>query len=137
VHVDNLFLSWEDAVTTYADALNTAHGAVCTPRSGRVTSVSTRSGVSAILDEEDKWATLFRWHSHVSGQHKYLCTTFGVRHVMLHALILPTPATWPGVEQINVHHVDGDTLNNRRFNLRYLTHSESVALGKERRRNDR
>lgn len=110
-------------------ALNEAVEAGHLPRSGRVTTISTRNGLVAVLDEEEAWATVGPWHTHKSGRNTYFCRSYSAEnHVTLHNHILPV---WPG-RRIDVDHIDGDSLNNRRANLHYLTHSENVARGMRR-----
>ena len=92
-----------------------------------------------MVDEEDDWLTSLSWHSHKSGRHTYLCTSMTSDfHVMLYVLLLPGAALLGnrGVA-IDVDHLDGDSLNNRRMNLRYLTHRDNIAAGFARLRRER
>ncbi len=117
--------------------LNMALDAAAEPRSGRVSTVATRTGTASTIDEEDaRWAQLVRWHSHRSGMNVYLCATYSPGlHVNLHGHMLP-PRPRSAGQRIDVTHADGDSLNNRRANLRYALHSTSVARGLARRTND-
>jgi len=115
--------------------LNMAVEAGLQARSGRVITVSTKAGVVSLLDEEDGWAASRAWHSHKSGRNLYLCTAYAPDlHVALHNHILPArPRTADPGGRVDVDHVDGDSLNNRRWNLRYATHGTNVAKGFEPR----
>lgn len=121
------------AVEAYVDVLNAAVEAGLAPRSGRCISLTTKHGMVALVDEEEQWATKVSWHTHQSGRNVYFCHGFGAsNHVMLHSIILRNMG-----RGIDGHHVDGDSLNNRRENLRYATHSDNVAAGFARTRRER
>lgn len=78
-------------------------------------------GHVAIVDASDAWVLRWKWHA--TGRAGRL---YASRHVprdddvpghrLLHRLLLDAP---PGLD---VDHVDGDTLNNRRGNLRVVAH---------------
>lgn len=110
-------------------SLNAAVEASLLPRSGRVTTITSSRGSTSVVDEEELWATGVSWHEHRSGKNIYLCHSYAsTTHVFLHNHILPArPRVGP--LSIDVDHVDGDSLNNRRQNLRYLSHSANVAKG--------
>jgi len=84
----------------------------------------------AIVDDEDyERASQHRWFAHrVNGSLTvYAKATKRRETIYLHRLILGA-----GHSQI-VDHVDGDGLNCRRLNLRFVSHSENVRLGYIRR----
>lgn len=105
------------------------------PRSGRPATMRASNGTTCLVDEEDlSWCLTRRWHTHKSGRNVYFCTSYSAGlHVSLHNHILVARPR-SGAATIDVHHRDGDSLNNRRQNLEYLPHSTNVSLG--RRRND-
>lgn len=111
--------------------LNSAVDAGLLPRSGRTITVTSSKGTVSVLDEEDQWATEIRWHEHRSGSNAYLCYSYtSSMHVFLHNHILPARPK-AGAMTIDVDHIDGDSLNNRRQNLRYLSHSENISKGRQ------
>lgn len=82
-------------------------------------------GVDAIVDDEDYMElSKYRWHARETPGGFYACRN--ARRVngkqvpiMMHSLLCPIPA---GME---VDHVDGNPLNNRRNNLRACTRSQN------------
>ncbi len=90
----------------------------------------------AIIDETDGFLLTYRWHLHRSGRNRYACRTVRVgrktAHVYMHHYLLPKLP-----RGIDVDHADGDGLNNRRGNLRYLLHGENVSQGFTRRQRRR
>lgn len=113
----------------YLLALKNAVTASQLPKSGRVTTLSTKRGVACVVDEEDEWATAMSWHTHRSGKNYYFCHSFDANtHVNLHNIMLPAHEK-RGPRTIDVHHIDGDSLNNRRSNLTYAAHSDNVTAG--------
>lgn len=119
------------SVETLIANLNAARAASSNP-SGRAMTLSTRAGIIATIDEEDQWATGLAWHAHTSGRNRYLCRSYGPDlHVSFHAHILPT---WRRSTLVDVAHIDGDSLNNRRSNLAYVMHSTNVAKGRRKPR---
>lgn len=127
------YLWMASGVTAYVLALNSAIEAGRLPASGRAMTLSTKKGEVCVIDEEDEWATRRKWHVHTSGKNRYFCTSFlSNLHVCLHSIILPPPPR--DVVRIDVHHVDGDSLNNRRQNLCYATHADNITAGFARRR---
>lgn len=68
-----------------------------------------------ILDEKDKWIlTKYKWNFN-----RYISVYINKKSVLLHHLILPFKKGY------YVDHINRNTLDNRRCNLRYLTPSES------------
>lgn len=74
-----------------------------------------------ILDEQD-WNLLspFKWSCVVpNGSHKYAVRMDGKQYVYMHRVIMEATST-----QL-VDHINGDTLDNRRSNLRFATKSQN------------
>lgn len=85
----------------------------------------TRGYVAIIDDEDAHWASK-HWHAVVTPQGKvYAASSFGgpkgarVRR-KLHQVIMNPPTG------LVVDHIDGDTMNNRRSNLRVVTNAVNV-----------
>lgn len=75
------------------------------------------NGQFAIVDDEDfDLVSRYKWHTMVgsSGNHQYAVTK-----VRMHRLIMDAP---PGYM---VDHINGDTLDNRKSNLRLCTNSQN------------
>lgn len=87
--------------------------------------VPLTQGKYAIVDEEDyPYVIRFRWIARQrgnSGVFEAAATIAeGVGTVLLHRFIL---GDWPEVE---IDHIDGDPLNNRRSNLRFCTRAQNA-----------
>ena len=100
-----------------------------------VGTVDISGGKVALVDPSDAvWLREYRWHIHRSGRNEYACRSFKengqVIHVYMHHHLLLKATT----REIDVHHVDGDSLNNQRENLRYVSHAENVTEGFARKR---
>lgn len=78
-------------------------------------------GLEAIVDDED-FAVLSRWKwtTFLSGRIPYAARKEGGRLVLMHRAINRTP------EHLMTDHIDGNTLNNRRSNLRDATPVQNV-----------
>lgn len=126
------------ASTEYVAVLNLALEATSAARSGRVLTLKAKNGTSCVIDEEDDWATMLKWHTHQSGRNIYFCHSFRPEmHAALHNLMLPASARNSGaINRVDVCHLDGDSLNNRRQNLRYGSHSDNVAAALTSRRRE-
>jgi len=89
---------------------------------GDVASLTLTRGYVAVVDAADvplvnggKWTALVSPKRHAV----YACRSVAGKMLLLHRLILAAP---PGVE---VDHIDGDGLNNRRANLRLCSHADN------------
>ena len=83
-------------------------------------------GRSAIVDAEDyDWLTEFRWHARRDGNTWYAGRSSlrgGKRpYTLMHRLIMDA------ADDIEVDHISGDGLDNRRVNLRVATKSQQQA----------
>ena len=86
--------------------------------------ITLTQGLEATLDDAD--AVLvgdYKWHAHRSGPDRraYAATWDGERIVLMHRMLMSPPI---GME---VDHVNGDGLDNRRANLRLATHRQNMA----------
>lgn len=82
----------------------------------------TRGYVAVVDDEDAARLADFAWHAQANGRGLvYAATDVGGRRLPMPNVILGLP------RRTLVDHVDGDTLNNRRANLRAATISENAA----------
>lgn len=79
-------------------------------------------GKVALVDDNDfAWLSQWKWSFHSGGYAYRLISENGRRKaVHMHRLIINAP------DGMDVDHVDGDGLNNRRSNLRIATRSENL-----------
>ncbi len=90
-------------------------------------SVPLTRGLFALVDEEDAQTVLsMTWHVWHGRRNRspYAATNFprpggGYRHLLLHRFVLREPAG-------AVDHINGDTLDNRRANLRVCTAEQNA-----------
>jgi hypothetical protein len=85
-------------------------------------------GLKAVIDDEDyPLVSGFKWRViSPRGGSSYAFTIRQKKHFLMHRLI-----TGAGTGQV-VDHIDHDTLNNRRENLRVCTHAENMRNSKIR-----
>lgn len=94
-------------------------------RAGEIALIPLPDGLFAVIDADDiELVSPFSWRSRRSRSVRYVVSNLprspsGRGEITLHRLILPTG---PGLV---VDHIDGDTLNNRRSNLRVATSAEN------------
>lgn len=85
-------------------------------------------GQQAIVDDEDfEHFSTFKWYARKSSHTYYACrsSTYGTRKsIMMHRVIMQAK---PG--QI-VDHINQNGLDNRRANLRFVTHAENILNSK-------
>ena len=76
-------------------------------------------GLFAIVDREDyEWLSRHKWHA-TSGR-PYACFCQNDRRIYMHRLIMNPP------EGLFVDHIDGNSLNYRRSNLRICTKAQNA-----------
>jgi hypothetical protein len=81
------------------------------------------SGYKVLIDKEDldRVANVGLWHVRISNA-VYFCHSINypkVHHIKLHRFIMNPPSN------MQVDHASGDTLDNRKVNLRICTHAEN------------
>lgn len=93
-------------------------------------------GMVAIVDDEDyEPLSAYRWHAKTSGSNPskdYACrSTGGPRgpRILMHRAIIGAPVG------MDVDHINGDSLDNRRANLRLATRSQNLQ-NRPRQRNN-
>lgn len=79
--------------------------------------VTLTKGMSAMIDECD--LPLVEDHSWCIQKGVYAATEIEGKTVYMHRLILDAP------QGMSVDHINGDTLDNRRSNLRIVTHTQN------------
>jgi hypothetical protein len=83
-------------------------------------------GLSAFIDADDfAWLSAFKWRASHSGRSKFYAVRSarieGVeRNLYMHRVIADAPAGY------DVDHVNGNSLDNRRCNLRVCTHAQNL-----------
>lgn len=90
--------------------------------------IGRKRTVKVTIDYEDlDRICLYRWNLHAVDGRNYVQAIDGNRrHLRLHRLIMNAP---PGMD---VDHIDGDGLNNRKSNLRICTRSQNLQNQKPR-----
>lgn len=83
--------------------------------------ISITQGKYALVDDEDfEYVNQFKWQYHYKG---YAVSTFGKspnrKNVKMHRLIINAP------DHLQVDHINGNKLDNRKSNLRLCTNSEN------------
>lgn len=80
-------------------------------------------GLHAVVDDDDaERVSAYRWHANeVRPGAFYAATMIRGRRVYLHRFLLSAPRGFP------VDHANGDTLDNRRANLRVATFQQNAA----------
>jgi hypothetical protein len=83
-------------------------------------------GLTTLVDAEDfAWLSAFRWRASHSGHSKFYAVRSaridGVeRNLYMHRVIVNAPPN------LDVDHINGNSLDNRRCNLRVCTHAENL-----------
>lgn len=87
--------------------------------------IQLTKGYTALVDDVDyEWLSQYSWFS--TGPHSYAYATRwaprpeGRILVYMHRMILDAPSA------VSVDHIDGNSLNNQRSNLRLATHGENM-----------
>jgi len=91
-------------------------------------------GLVALVSEEDfEMVSYYKWHAnpcHLGADGKNRSPKYYARSMVMgymHRFILDAPR-----EKV-VDHIDGNSLNNQRYNLRLVTREENIALSNKRR----
>lgn len=97
--------------------------------------IPVNTGFEALIDDEDfDWASRFRWWARRDGSRRVYAAAALPRVpgekrtcIYLHRLIMREPAG------AFVDHINGDTLDNRRVNLRIASHQNNVRNRRNRK----
>lgn len=85
-------------------------------------------GLSALIDDVDfELVSKHRWHARAVKNRSYASSKINGKNVSLHAYLLTPP------QNSDIDHIDGNGLNNQRFNLRICSHMENMANQKQHR----
>jgi len=79
----------------------------------------------ALVDDKDfKWLNQWKWRTHKNGYCYYVVASdvAGLKNVFMHRLILGLKKG----DGMEVDHINGDALDNRRSNLRACTHAQNI-----------
>jgi len=92
------------------------------PPDDEVRYIALTRGKFAIVDAADyEWLNQYKWYASCSSVGVYYaCRQSGGRHIMMHRQIMDPP------EGHVVDHINHNSLNNRRCNLRVCTQAENV-----------
>lgn len=87
-----------------------------------------RQTLVAYVDDEDfELVNKYHWHLNVCRGLHYARTAMTKPRIYMHQLILPNCPV--GMRR---EHRDGDGLNNQRYNLEIISHSDNIRRGKYR-----
>lgn len=87
----------------------------------------TQGAIALVSDEDYEWLMQWKWHSyHLNGKKypPYACRTFQSKNLLMHRAIMGRNSPIPS--GMSIDHINGNTLDNRRENLRICTHSENM-----------
>lgn len=92
----------------------------------------TRGKVALVDDEDYEWLNQYKWSANYIGG-KFYAVRSGPRPqketIYLHRVVMGTP------KGMDVDHINGDGLDNRRSNLRLSTHTENLQNQRKRPNN--
>lgn len=83
----------------------------------------TKGLVALVSDEDYEWVSPFHWQAHSKGGPIYASRRESIpprKHIEMHRFILQAP------EGTHVDHINNNTLDNRRENLRLCSHNENM-----------
>ena len=89
-------------------------------------------GYETIVDDEDfEWLSQWKWSTHILNSTKIYAVGYqkaGRTQQSMHRIILSAP------KGMDVDHINGNTLDNRRENIRLCTHAQNLQnRGKQRK----
>lgn len=91
------------------------------PPSDDIRYIALTKGRFAIVDAVDyEWLSRYKWRATFNGGSWYAATTIKNRNVLMHRMIMDPP------EGIVVDHIDGNSLDDRRCNLRICTRQQNA-----------
>jgi hypothetical protein len=79
----------------------------------------TRGLVTLVDDEDFEWLSTMKWHAATHGSRGQWSAGAGHRTIRMHRLIMSAPVG------MQVDHINGDPLDNRRCNLRLCTRRQN------------
>jgi hypothetical protein len=85
--------------------------------------IQLTKGYVALVDDEDaEWLSKHRWHvcPDVRSKSVRAMSVVGGKNTFMHRLILNPPA------KLEIDHINGNPLDNRRSNLRIVTHQQNI-----------
>lgn len=93
------------------------------------------AGKFALVDDEDfERINKYRWH--FSGPYARCCIYLGggrknqkIRNILMHRIVMNTP------EELHTDHINRNTIDNRKINLRICTPAENVRNSKKSKNN--
>ncbi|UCD51523.1 MAG: HNH endonuclease [Phycisphaerales bacterium] len=89
--------------------------------------IALTKGKFALVDAADyEWLSRYKWTASCKGDKCYAYRKDKGRHVLMHRLIMQAP---PGLV---VDHIDGNSCNNRRHNLRVCTQAQNCRNARPR-----
>jgi hypothetical protein len=97
---------------------------VTTKTNNSITILLTRGKVALVDDQDATLVNRYRWTAIRSGNTWYAKTHIGSKTVYMHRMVLFGEAE--SVDVRKADHINGDGLDNRRSNLRAVTHSENM-----------
>ena len=104
------------------------------PLEGETVEIRLRTGDSAIVDAVDGDLCVHGWGLHCSGHNKYAQASINKRHSSMHRFVMERVLDRQLKQGEIVDHINGNSLDNRRSNLRLATHQQNIH---NQRRNSR
>lgn len=84
--------------------------------------ITLTQGFKAKIDDEDfELVSAYKWSAHYHSYWEAVAHVGGNKYIKMHRLIMNAP------DGLDVDHVNGDTLNNQKKNLRLATRSQNNA----------
>jgi hypothetical protein len=91
------------------------------PKNEKIRFIPLTKGKVAIVDAEDyEWLSKYKWHAVYTGSKFYAYRCRNKRSISMHRMIMGEP------KGKVVDHIDGNSLNNRRSNLRICTTAQNM-----------